>query len=1450
MKTSKSPTAAEPSTGCPAPDSPAPLAAEGSGLRTRSRKRPRGIAIVTVLSILVLMTVMVVGFFSLAIDQEKISASYAEGLRTRWLKDIALNMVVGQIRSASTAPDTVWVSQPGAVRTINVDNPDATSIFKLYSAATMTARSTDQIFNTDIPANWKAGEDLSRGIRSSKFVDLNEPIYDANGFVHFPIADPRAFANGGVPDTNPQIGGDRTRAADTPDGAFVDQTAVDGFSVDGDRRLPMPVAWLYVTQDGSFGTVNEAGSFQPTAGGSRATASNPIIGRIAFWTDDETAKININTAAEGIYWSPPHADNTFERDLARNQPVKHEYQRYPGHPATTSLSAVFAPGMKLDPFQSTDTTESDARNARSIIQAIHDISPVVNIPGSLDSNPQDGFNSLSLAEYTQQAKLIHKTLLYASVDDLRFALKTDDPLISQSRGLNDEIAIESRPGLGTAARLSAAGDLTFAERLDRSKFFLTTRSLSPELNPWGQPKVLTWPMHTDVERELAVKNFNSPKATTVDRLLLYCSALAGEGYNYFRSDQSSRHWDFYGQGGLSGDQGSGDARERNEILTDWMGVLLATGIPGWGTSFGDKYGKDANFSDTKQIIAHMFDYIKCSNLYDPDLARNSDQYNDDPGNYGQSSGICMCGGQSFHDRRWKDVNQPFPRAMGRAPTISEIAIAITQAGAKPTSSGDGSGHWPDYVRENTGYLYEVAIIPEAFAPSHGWTMLYPSTYVFMSDGGSGVGQSIAPVIEFDNSTLKVYWRGPNPTAAATSPPNAYGLVANSTTVDTAEWIPWGGSMGPRVFGGTYQGVNRVMHYLVHIPAGKQSGTAEFKGFAQQAQSGGNIGAVDEAGARTFIGLGKDLAGGPGDIGTVEIMQGVNFLFPPFTFHMKLDNGASNARNVLGGNNKTTSVFNRLMLNSLTKPNSLGIGTLLGKGPADSDKIPDEDMIVESIVPAHGDYRLVATKRSVPGDIWTRVTGNPGFNHRLVEPSYSPAASISATDTSYIFDRPGRPMPRTYPPPDYPHPPRDNDSYASFRDYEHYIRANRFATYFNNFPDDVEKYIARPDLTGDFDNGVGAAPDGAYINRADEGFYIGMGGTSNVVPYFSKITMRELKQEFGGSGIPTDAKRPQFRYVYSPNKVMPSSMMFGSLPSLSLKGVPWHTLLFRPNGAIPDGPATKIHPAGGHYGEAGPKSNPLPADHLIAEMFWMPVVEPYAISDKFATDGKINMNYQILPFKYITRRTGLHAVMKNERMMAIPNDQAAIYKVDDPSTNHAVYRRPINVYETLKQFEDKFAQPRDNIFKSPSEICEIWLVPELAAGPQALQLGAKGTNSGTYERMEQFWRNHALTGDNTRERPYVTIYPRLTTRSNTYKVHFWVEAIKKARGSASSQSTFDPQRDKIVGQYRGSANIERKIDAENPDIPDYAERGFTTQTNQPSAADFYSYRITGLKKFSL
>jgi hypothetical protein len=106
-------------------------------------------------------------------------------------------------------------------------------------------------------------------------------------------------------------------------------------------RLPMPVRWLYVLENGTIGTLDDNNRF---VGPEIPDADNPIVGRIAYWTDDESTKINLNTASEPTPWDTPRSTNQTDFLYGRYQPAQKEYQRYSGHAFTTALSPVLYPG--------------------------------------------------------------------------------------------------------------------------------------------------------------------------------------------------------------------------------------------------------------------------------------------------------------------------------------------------------------------------------------------------------------------------------------------------------------------------------------------------------------------------------------------------------------------------------------------------------------------------------------------------------------------------------------------------------------------------------------------------------------------------------------------------------------------------------------------------------------------------------------------------------------------------------------------------------------------------------------------------------------------------------------------------------------------------------------------------------------------------------------------------
>jgi hypothetical protein len=182
---------------------------------------------------------------------------------------------------------------------------------------------------------------------------------------------------------------------------------------------------------------------------------------------------------------------------------------------------------------------------------------------------------------------------------------------------------------------------------------------------------------------------------------------------------------------------------------------------------------------------------------------------------------------------------------------------------------------------------------------------------------------------------------------------------------------------------------------------------------------------------------------------------------------------------------------------------------------------------------------------------------------------------------------------------------------------------------------------------------------------------------------------------------------------------------------------------------------------------------------------------------------------------------------------------------------------MDVRATLRQFDLRFqhqgggAPSANGLFRSASQICDIHLIPEdRPEGAGTYDVGAQNLRNASSlsdfdGKMNEFWGNNRPTGDNVRERPYSNLYARLTTRSNTFRVHLRTQVIRKARSSPSN--SFDPVKDAIVSEYRGSSLIERYIDPNDAaTIPDYGD-GFSAST--PPLDAFYRFRVLETKRFA-
>ncbi|MGK0188208.1 MAG: hypothetical protein ACI9R3_004000 [Verrucomicrobiales bacterium] len=1220
------------------------------------RKNERGVAIITVLSVLVLMTVMIVSFFALATNDLKSSRANVDGLRAASAKDIAINLAVGQIRTATSREGTVWVSQPGVISLFGPRDRTGTpaSIIKLYSARSMSAGRVSELA-ADVPNDWN--------LRPSQFVDLNRPTLSPNpsdpenlalASVHFPIVDPRAYRGEGEPGS--------------VEGFDFNATGVTGIvkaGADYLKRLPMPVQWLYVLLDGTIGYLDAGNRF---VGNVVATAENPIVSRIAFWTDDDSCKVNVNTASEGVFWDTPRADTTEDRSYAKYQPQTGEFQRYPGHPAMTSLSSVLFPyegsgvNGRLDPEVPADLNK---------METLWKITPGIGIKGSRGgtqlADDSDGM-AVDAEPYPYH--------LYTAPEEILFG--------GEQRGSQSQRQLHPQ--------------LT-REKLEHARFFMSTRSRAPETTHLSKPRMSMWPV---AER--------SDRRTGFDKVFAFCSTIGGGEYSFQRGDAYSRHGEFYNR-----------SNGRNETLYDYMKAITDEPMPGFGSSFASKYG-GGRFSDRDNLLAESFDYIRGVNLYD---SYNSWSYtrggeNDRITGHGQIAPICLCGGTEQHRARWGNSRLPLPKGFGRIFGLSEVGLfAIVRAERISGNEYRGAREDVDRYDLQPGQkLIQLGFLLETFAPAQGWTSLQPEMSASFGGGSGNTNERPPASLTLNGEPLK--W-------AAGSRRNDAANFIQSATARPKDWIAWGGSGGVRMF-------DDVLSFEPVVIDG-EANTLQFSG-------------TESDPLRVIL---YDTRTSSFDVN--NLVQSYQLAFPQATFPMPVWWSPNGTR---------------------TAENSLERRMQVARTEGAAKLFSTKSDVIQSLVPNHGDYRLICSKRVIESDEFVPHPqyGQQRMAHALMD--YVGTAKgvqhLAGAQTGGEFipgiDYPAHRMP------DFP--------------------INTNSSLWASTTDE-DRGDMRPAVTGDFDTGVGSASDGAYINKADDGDVRSLGSSQD--PYFDQVRSR----------------RDEAQALFAPNRLIPSPGMLGSLPTGVQSGVPWQTLLFRP------------HPT--HFG-----SSDLP-DHMWMDAFWMPVVQPYAISEPFSTAGKLNINFQIQPFSYIRRATAMHSLMKSEKMLAIPNDAAAQYK---DGAGKQDWRHFINVSETLKQWDEKF--DNGEVFRSASEICEMYLVPE-------------GQTWKGQSGMEQFWAAHKLTGDNVKERPYTNIYPRLTVRSNVFTVHFVAQSLTKVKGSGpDGWQGWQEGRDTVAGEYRGSAVIERHIDPNDPAIPDFAEErnGGASSSNLDQ---FYSYRIVNVKRFA-
>lgn len=1236
--------------------------------------RNRGVALIVTLLAISLLLALVISFFTRVRSESHSSGTYQAVNQAQTLADFATNTVLAQIKSATSVGDsTTWASQPGAIRTYD-NSGNLIHVYKLYSSDQMILSGA---IDPEDEANALTGWHTSPAI----FTDLNEPtIITHTGLggtdaENYPIMNPYGAASfgGNIP------------------GFDIDASAAPATST---NKAPMPARWLYILEDGQM--------VSPVADGSNATIanasqSNPIIGRIAFWTDDDTSKINVNTAGGGpwvetpisvsyqyggtanstlnyngpgfsSFWSTPLVFSIQEGVLARNQPAQHEYQRYPGHPANTFLSAALP----------------DLHSANDIYRILPKLdnatssmggSQKVSVPTSIDSNR-----------------------LYQNIDELLFAQPTSS---DSERPINPSLT---------------------SSDLEKAKFLLTASSRAPDVNLFNEPKIGLWPI-------------NPAKKTPYDALIAFCETINKYLYYFTRTNPHSATADI--------------SNTRNQEILDYLRRKTSEPVPGFGGTSGilGKYGNN----DRDQTLVQIFDYIRTTNPRDSSQATPGGVV--DTSFFFSETGAVVPAYDSATDSR----------GFGRFPTVTKAGIlfytvATNQASAdqtkisrtSPVRIGTPENEPTDVPAPGKSVMRAILLL-EMFIPAQGYGIVNPRCSLQVSGlesfrwSGSG-GQ----MFDLPSGTLE--WNQPN--------------IANQARIwrRGENTVSWGGRIGwfttlAAAIGPTGTTLNHALSY-------------PFVG--TNASNSPEVNSREDDPSATFAFSGGTL--------TIEmkdpqgtVVQNYDIQFPP-TSNVPVPFLAPNVEGDTSGSKDFRKITERLGVYS----DGFWACT-----------IKRED-VVRAVAVGSGDFRLVAARQSPAASLFEKhpfydradMNHAHNFMHNLPMAfhgaglgSYADITKANVAQPSY--ETSGNPV-------DSINLQGGQKSKGAGDKFLH----SRPTYLVDTYTKTGVKVGGTGTAIGDWDNGVGRAGDGPYINYPDEGT-VGASGT----PYLGFIS--DDVQLGAGN--------------FSPNRMMPSAVTLGSLPTEAAEGKPWQTLLFRPQ---------PTHPGANN-----------PPDYLLLDFFNMPVVEPYAISEPLSTAGRVNMNYQILPYTYIKRSTAVQAVLRSEQMLLIPSTDATIYKRQstDSSVRNA-YRFQLNLNSTsgtLKGFEDKFSS--GDIFRSASEICSLWLVPDTAGA--------------SYNSMESWWDNYLLTGDNAKESSYARIYPRLTTKSNTYTIHYRVQALKKSSVDPE-QNTWKEDRDVVSAEYRGSTTIERYIDPNDPNIPDYI-----TETNPKPLDEFYKFRVISNTQFN-
>jgi uncharacterized protein (TIGR02600 family) len=943
----------------------------------------------------------------------------------------------------------------------------------------------------------------------------------------------------------------------------------------------------------------------------------------------------------------------------------------------------------------------------------------------------------------------------------------------------DRVSNHSLLGVGSESAL--------AEIAQNREFFLTTHSRASELNVFDLPRVSMWPVTTDNRNTDSITA--GGRMDTFDKTIVFSSQLGKKDYFYRRANNFSRTYDF-------------DNIQRNREIYNYLRRLMGSKIPGFGGDFESKY----SIADVNALNTQLFDWIRSGpNLYGLGKAAES-------------------GGNSLNVNRGYASTNLAPTADNAFPYGANVGMVL------PIQIGNTKGTGSPFLLTEAGYML-VCERMELDQPAAGRVrytfrpMIFIETSALKADVMGAFGrmpdrkENYQLYLRFNGSDL-IFSPGTNAAGPSQNAGFDMGkLIYYARTEPTVVWPvgtqmvamsqAWWFSGNPNIGGGVINNVpsslsnktessnslpfagNLISFDFPKPPSLTNLTVQSQRVFVPPADWTVNVSAMD---VQFELGFARS------SVDRDPIHRG-RFVIPaqqvPTPFFAYTDGDADSVFQNVSATNAELSVVRRMD----RQPANLLV--------LDGDIIRTAEISGSAGSQAGGDWRLVALNNDLMDASWFAPVSNPDlptpakrlFSSQHVGKGGGGNWRGSVTTQSGRSPRLAQGLDL-----DRGQWSAANASFVSFnvdRDAGVRMDNSRPGDYVTNFPGSSQH-----------DGAIFEYPIEHYIGQQNS-------STNKRYPYFND----SVQDQGGVAGQTYSFDVLQFTLMYSPNRQVYSPFQMGSLLTQAATRKPWQTLLFTafPAGATGGGSAPAA--AADHPGAGSPH------DHLIADLFWMPRVDPLPISENQSTLGKINLNAAIEPFRsYITRETALHAALKFIKIRAIENSvvgtrhRRAIRPDENPTNINPNMVYDLDINQTLSSIRSRFTS--GDVYRTSTEIATVPLFP----------VGSSGG-------LRAWWDARRYSGDNLRERPYGYLQALLTTKSNTYRIHWRVQTLTKI--PSTNENVWDEERDQVLAEYRGSTLVERYLDSNDTSIPDYA----LNNMNARPLNQFYKWRVISNTQFN-